>query len=126
MANWTPEGFIGQLFKTLGKHVPPPAGVKSPALWGTRERLTELFGDSASSIEARSRDFVFRYRSPEHWLEVFKTYYGPLLKAFATLDAPAQAKLTADVMDLVRRFNRSGDDSMVVPSEYLEIVITRR
>src|SRR6187455_925110 len=83
MANWTPEGFIGQLFKTLGKHLPPPAGVKSPALWGTRSRLDEMFG-KAGEIDAQPRMFVFRYRSPEHWLEVFKTFYGPMLKAFAT------------------------------------------
>ena len=77
LANWTPEGFIGQLFKTIGKHVPPPAGVKSPALWGTRARVAELFGTASASIKAEPRNFVFRYRSPEHWLEVFKTYYGP-------------------------------------------------
>jgi SAM-dependent methyltransferase len=126
LANWTPDGFIGQLFKTLGKHVAPPAGVQSPALWGTRERISELFGPHAASIDARPRDFVFRYRSPEHCLEIFKTYYGPMLKAFAALEAPAQAMLASDVMALIGRFNRSGDASMVVPGEYLEIVITRR
>jgi ubiquinone/menaquinone biosynthesis C-methylase UbiE len=126
LANWTPDGFIGQLFKTIGKHVPPPAGIKSPALWGTRERLAELFGPQAVSIAAQSRNFVFRYRSPEHWLEVFKTYYGPLLKAFAPLEPAAQAALAADVMALIGRFNRSDDASMVVPSEYLEVVIHRR
>ena len=87
LANWTPDGFIGQLFKTIGKHMPPPAGAKSPALWGTRARIAELFEPHAPSIEAAQRNFVFRYRSPEHWLEVFKTYYGPLLKTFAALDA---------------------------------------
>lgn len=126
LANWTPEGFIGQLFKAIGKHVAPPAGVKSPALWGTRERIAELFGPHASSIDVRSRNFVFRFRSPEHWLVIFKTYYGPMLKAFAQLEAPARAALNADVTALIDRFNRSGDRSMVVPSEYVEIVITRR
>ena len=87
LANWTPEGFIGQLFKTIGKHVPPPAGAKSPALWGTRARIAELFEPHATSIKSAQRNFVFRYRSPEHWLEVFKTYYGPVLKAFAALAA---------------------------------------
>ena len=125
MANWTPEGFIGQLFKTIGKHVPPPVGAKSPALWGTRARITELFDAHASSIKMAQRSFVFRYRSPQHWLEVFKTYYGPMLKAFAALEPAKQAALRNDVMALVTRFNRSGDGSMVVPSEYLEIVITR-
>ena len=87
LANWTPEGFIGQVFKTLGKYLPPPAGVKSPALWGTRERLSELFGAGALTVKAEPRNFVFRYRSPQHFLDLFKTYYGPMLKAFAALDA---------------------------------------
>ncbi|NMK45252.1 class I SAM-dependent methyltransferase [Achromobacter sp. Bel] len=126
MANWTPEGFIGQIFKTLGKHLPPPAGVKSPALWGTRARIDEMFGGHASAIQAEPRHFVFRYRSPEHWLQVFKTYYGPLLKAFSALEPTAQAALESDLIAQIDRFNRSGDAGMVVPSEYLEIVITRR
>ncbi len=126
LANWTPEGFIGQLFKTLGQHMPPPAGVKSPAMWGKRERLTELFGSSASAIKAEPRVFSFRYRSPLHFLDVFRNYYGPLLKAFDALDASKQAALHADVMNLIARFNRSGDSTMVVPSEYLEVVITKR
>ena len=126
LANWTPEGFIGQLFKTIGKHLPPPAGVKSPALWGTRARLDELFGSQAAAIEAKPRHFVFRYRSPAHGLEVFKTFYGPVLKAFAALEPAAQAALSDELTALVGRFNRSGDEGMVVPSEYLEIVVTRR
>jgi ubiquinone/menaquinone biosynthesis C-methylase UbiE len=126
MANWTPEGFIGQIFKTIGKHLPPPAGVKSPALWGTRARIDEMFGSHASAIQAEPRHFVFRYRSPEHWLQVFKTYYGPLLKAFAALEPAAQAALESDLIAQIDRFNRSGDAGMVVPSEYLEIVITRQ
>ncbi len=124
LANWTPEGFIGQLFKRIGKHV-PPTGAKSPALWGTRARMAELFDPHASSIISAQRDFVFRYRSPEHWLEIFSTYYGPLLKAFDMLARPAQSALERDLMDLIGQFNRSGDRSMVVPSEYLEVVITR-
>ena len=126
LANWTPEGFIGQLFKTIGKHVPPPAGAKSPAIWGTRARIGELFEPHASSIKAETRNFVFRYRSADHWLEIFKTYYGPVLKAFAALAPTAQSALESDIRTLIGQFNRSGDDSMVVPSEYLEIVITRR
>jgi ubiquinone/menaquinone biosynthesis C-methylase UbiE len=126
LANWTPDGFIGQLFKTIGKHLPPPAGVKSPALWGTGARMTELFGAQAGSIQLEQRNFVFRYRSAQHWLEVFKTYYGPLLKTFAALDPEAQTALTDDLFSLIRRFNRSADTTMVVPSEYLEIVITKR
>ena len=125
MANWTPEGFIGQLFKTLGKHLPPPAGVKSPALWGTRARLDEMFG-KAGEIDAQPRMFVFRYRSPEHWLEVFKTFYGPMLKAFAALDAAKQDALRNDLLALVRQFNRATDGTVAVRSEYLEVVITKR
>jgi ubiquinone/menaquinone biosynthesis C-methylase UbiE len=126
LANWTPDGFIGQLFKTIGKHLPPPTGVKSPALWGTRARLAELFEPHASSIEAPTRHFVFRYRSPEHWLEIFRTYYGPVLKAFAALSEPAQAALERDLIALVGRFNKASDGAMAVPSEYLEAVITVR
>jgi len=125
LANWTPEGFIGQVFKAIGKHLPPPAGVKSPALWGTRARIAELFEPHAVSIKSSQRSFVFRYRSPEHWLEVFKGYYGPLLKTFAALPPAGQAALRRDLMALVGQFNRSGDASLVLPSEYLEIVITR-
>jgi ubiquinone/menaquinone biosynthesis C-methylase UbiE len=125
LANWTPEGFIGQLFKTIGKHVPPPPGARSPALWGSRDRLGELFAQDADSVKSAQRHFVFRYRSPLHWLEVFKTYYGPVLKTFAALAPEAQAALQRDLVDLVAQFNRSGDGTMVVPGEYLEIVITR-
>jgi ubiquinone/menaquinone biosynthesis C-methylase UbiE len=125
MANWTPEGFIGQLFKTIGKHMPPPPGAKSPALWGTRARINEMFEPHASSIKSAQRNFVFRYHSAEHWLEVFKTYYGPVLKTFAALDPAKQSALESDLKALIAQFNRSGDSTMVVPSEYLEIVITR-
>lgn len=125
LANWTPEGFIGQLFKTIGRHRPPPAGAKSPALWGTRPRLAELFEAKTRSVKAAERHFVFRYRSPEHWLDVFRNYYGPTLKAFAALDAPAQVALERDLLALIDQFNRSGDGTMVVPSEYLEVVVTR-
>ena len=124
MANWTPDGFIGQLFKTLGKHVAPPAGVKSPALWGTKARLDELFKGHAVGTEQRA--FVFRYRSAQHFLDVFRTYYGPVLKAFAALEASAQAALERDIIALIGQFNRSGDGTMVVPSDYLEVVIVRR
>jgi ubiquinone/menaquinone biosynthesis C-methylase UbiE len=126
LANWTPEGFIGQLFKTLGKYLPPPAGVKSPALWGTQARITEMFGAAAASIKIEPRNFVFRYRLPQHFLEVFKTYYGPMLKAFAALDEAGQRGLENDLLALIGRMNRAEDGTMVVPSEYLEIVITKR
>lgn len=126
LANWTPDGFIGQLFKTIGKHVPPPAGIESPALWGTTARIDELFAAQASHIRAEPRHFVFRYRSPAHWLEVFRSWYGPVLKAFAALEPAAQARLEADLMALMGRYNRAEDGTMVAPSEYLEIVVNKR
>jgi ubiquinone/menaquinone biosynthesis C-methylase UbiE len=126
LANWTPDGFIGQLFKTLGKYLPPPAGAKSPALWGTKARIDEMFGAQASNIQATRRHFTFRYRSPEHFIDIFKTYYGPVLKAFAALDAAKQDGLKRDVVALIATMNRSNDETMVVPSEYLEVVVTRR
>jgi ubiquinone/menaquinone biosynthesis C-methylase UbiE len=126
MANWTPDGFIGQLFRTIGAYVPPPAGARSPAAWGLRERISELFYAHSISIETARRHFTFRYRSAQHWIEVFRTYYGPVLKAFAALDPAGQAALERDLAALIATFNRSGDTTMVVPSEYLEIVIRRR
>jgi SAM-dependent methyltransferase len=126
LANWTPEGFVGQLFKTIGKYLPPPAGVKSPAAWGTRGRLAELFGPAAISIQAESRNFNLRYRSAEHFVDVFKTYYGPMLKAFAALDQAGQNGLREDLYALIARMNRANDGTMVVQSEYLEVVVTKR
>lgn len=126
LANWTPEGFIGQLFRTIGKYLPPAAGLKSPALWGTEVRLAELFGAGAAAIESRPRHYVFRFRSPAHWLEVFRTYYGPVHKAFAALDAEKQAALASDLTALMERSNRSGDATLVLPGEYAEVVVTRR
>ncbi len=126
LANWTPDGFIGQLFKAIGRHLPPPPGVASPALWGTAARIEAMFGRHAAAIKIDKRAFVFRYASAQHWLDVFRGYYGPLLKAFAALDQDAKAALERDVIELVGLFNRSGDEAMVVPSDYLEIVITRR
>jgi SAM-dependent methyltransferase len=126
LANWTPESFIGRLFKTIGRYVPPPAGVKSPALWGTRARLEELFGRSAKAIHATSRNFTFRYRSPEHWVEVFRTWYGPTNRTFAALDAARQAEFTRDILELIAHENRAEDGTMVLPAEYLEVVIERK
>jgi ubiquinone/menaquinone biosynthesis C-methylase UbiE len=126
LANWTPEGFIGQVFKTLGKHLPPPAGARSPALWGTHGRLKEMFGSGAATIKGEPRDFVFRYRSPEHFLDLFKTYYGPMLKAFAALDAAKQTELYNDLHALIVRLNKATDGTMVLPAEYLQVIVTKR
>jgi ubiquinone/menaquinone biosynthesis C-methylase UbiE len=126
LANWTPDGFIGQVFKTLGKYLPPPAGVKSPALWGTRGRLVELFGSTNLSIQTEPRNFNFRYRSAGHFLEILRTYYGPVLKAFAALDEDKQRGLKEDLHALIARMNKANDGTMVVPSEYLEVVINKQ
>jgi ubiquinone/menaquinone biosynthesis C-methylase UbiE len=126
LANWTPEGFIGQVFRTLGKYLPPPSGAKSPALWGTEARIKEMFGASASAIHAERRHFVFRYRSAEHFMDIFKSYYGPILKAFAALNADNQQKLQQDLMALIGTMNRADDGTMIVPSEYLEVVVVKR
>lgn len=126
LANWTPEGFIGHLFRTIGKHVPPPAGVKPPSAWGTEARLQELFGDEISQLTTNRRMFVFRYRSAQHFMDVFRTYYGPTLKAFAALDAAGQTALANDLMELLERFNQGGSETLSIPSEYLEVVATRR
>ena len=125
LANWTPNGFIGHVFKTLGKYLPPPPGARSPALWGTETRLAEMFG-ATGAIASEPRDFVFRYRSPEHFLDVFRTYYGPMLKAFDALDATNQQRLRGDLLELIASLNRADDGAMVVPSAYLEVVITKR
>ena len=126
LANWTPESFIGQVFKTIGTYIPPAPGVKSPALWGTKARLEELFGKTAREIRTTSREFAFRYRSPAHWIEVFRTYYGPMNKTFGALDAEKQTRFTEDLLALMETRNRSGDRTLVLPSEYLEVVIERK
>lgn len=124
LANWTPEGFIGQLFKTIGKYVPQPA-LPSPLRWGTRDGLEELFGTSVRAIRSERDNFVFRYRSPAQWIEVFRTYYGPVNKAYAALTPDDQSALTHDIMTLIARGNRSGDAGVVLPAEYLQVVIER-
>jgi len=123
LANWTPASFVGELFKLMGRYVPPAAGMKSPALWGTEARLNELFGERLDAIAIERRDFVFRYRNAAHWLEVFRTFYGPMHKAFGALDAAQQEGLAADLIALAERFNRATDGTLVAPSEYLEVVI---
>ena len=125
MANWTPEGFIGRLFKVIGAHLPPPQGLKSPALWGTESHLAELFGTRVAQIRCVRRQFNFRYRSAAHWVQVFRDYYGPTLKAFAALDAAGKQALERDILALLAQLNTAGATSLVVPGEYLEIVITK-
>lgn len=126
LANWTPTGFAGQMFRVVGQHVAPPAGIRPPSAWGTRERLSELFGADAAEIRAETRSFTMRFRSPEHWLETFRTWFGPMITAYSRLDAQGQAALTNDLLQLARAHDRGAGHGMVAPSEYLEIVITRR
>jgi SAM-dependent methyltransferase len=125
LANWTPGGFIGRLFKVIGAHVPPPAGVQSPSLWGTEPHIVELFGVKATQIRCERRLFIFRYRSAAHWVQVFRDLYGPMHKAFGALDNDGAQSLERAIMALLDELNVGGPDSLVVPGEYLEIVITR-
>jgi ubiquinone/menaquinone biosynthesis C-methylase UbiE len=124
MANWTPAGFIGRLFKVIGAHLPPPAGLQSPALWGSKDHLAALF-PQAADIACTPRLFNFRYRSAAHWVQVFRDYYGPTHKAFAALDATRGAALEADIVALLEELNVGGPESLVVPGEYLEVVIVK-
>ena len=124
LASWTPSGFLGQLFRVVAAYVPPMPGVRSPLLWGTEGHIQHLF-QGAGRIVHTPRHFAFRYRSPEHWVEVFRTYYGPVHKAFAALDAEKRAALEADLIALLRQSDRGGSSGLVVPAEYLETVITR-
>jgi len=124
LASWTPEGFLGDLFRLVARHVPPIPGVRSPLLWGTDAHIQELFG-SAASIRHTRRNFAFRYRSPEHWVEIFRTFYGPVHKAFAALTADGQAALEGELIALLRKADRGGDAGLVVLAEYLETIITR-
>ena len=126
LANWTPESLVGRMFKVLGRHVPPPAGVQPPALWGVKSHVAGLFGERATSITATERVFNFRYRSAAHFIDVFRTWYGPVHKAFVALPSDRAAALEHDLAELLDSANRSTSRSLVVPSEYLEIVVTRR
>jgi ubiquinone/menaquinone biosynthesis C-methylase UbiE len=125
LANWTPASFVGQVFKIIGKYVPPAPGVKSPALWGDKAHLDAMFA-AKGTIRGESKTFAFRYRSPQHWLEIFRTYYGPVLKAFAAIDPEAREALQADLYALLDEVNRAEDGTLVAPSEYLEVVITKK
>ena len=126
LANWTPESLIGQMFKVLGRRLPPPPGVQPPSLWGVESHLRTLFGSEAAAIQVTPREFNFRYRSPAHFVEVFRTWYGPVHKAFAALPAADAEGLAADLTDLLARENRGGASTLRVPSAYLEVVVTRR
>ncbi len=125
LANWTSSGFIGDMFRAIGRNVPPPTGLKPPALWGTEERLRELFSGRVASLQTIRRSFLFRYRSPQHWLDVFRDYYGPMLEAFESLDAAGQERLASDLLEVAHRFNQSGDETFVAPGEYLDVLAVK-
>jgi SAM-dependent methyltransferase len=125
IANWTPAGFIGQLFKVIGTHVPPPAGLQPPPLWGSEAHIAELFGTQVAQMHCEKRHFNFRYQSAAHFVHVFREYYGPTHKAFAALDVAGRQALERDMTALVDRLNVAGGSSLVVASEYLEVVITK-
>jgi ubiquinone/menaquinone biosynthesis C-methylase UbiE len=124
LASWTPSSFVGQIFKTIGKYVPPPAGLTPPSAWGTEERLHELF-PQISHMKSKTCTVDMRYLSPTHWLEIFRTYYGPMNRTYAALDTTGQAALTEDLMELIDSLNRADDGTLILPSEYLEVVITK-
>jgi SAM-dependent methyltransferase len=125
LANWTPAGFIGEVFKTLGRHVAPPIGLSSPARWGTESWISQTFGPQARAIAVEHRAFVFRYDSPERFIDVFRAFYGPIHKAFLALAPNGQTALFADLLDTIARFNTVSDGSMRVPSDYAQVVITK-
>jgi len=126
MANWTPEGYVGALFRTTGRHLPPPPGLPSAMRWGDEATVRELLGDGVGELRAARRICVQRYPSPSFYVDFFRTHYGPTLKAFAALDALGQGRLAGDLEALVREHNRSRDHTVVIHSEYLEVVATRR
>jgi ubiquinone/menaquinone biosynthesis C-methylase UbiE len=125
LASWTPEGFVGALFGVAGSFVPSPAGLRSPMAWGTEPRLVELFGPGATDIRTERKLCMFRYESAEHWVDFFRTYYGPTYRAFAALEHPRQHAFHEALASLARKWNRSERGALVVPAEYLEVVITR-
>jgi SAM-dependent methyltransferase len=125
LANWTPDGFVGELFGVVGRFVPPPAGIAPPAAWGTETRLVELFGPKAADIRVQRKQFVFRFLSAEHWIDFFRAYYGPVHRAFASLERPGQRALHEALIDLLEKYDRGDGNGLVVPSDYLEVVIRR-
>jgi SAM-dependent methyltransferase len=126
LANWTPDGFIGELFRIVGKYAPPPAGVRPPTLWGTKERLGELFGDGVVALNTNRRDFIWRARTADRWVEILRAWYGPTNRAFAAQDAAGQEALAAEIRNLVHRYNRATDGTVIAAGDYLEVVAIRQ
>ncbi|MCC7448686.1 MAG: class I SAM-dependent methyltransferase [Anaerolineae bacterium] len=126
MANWVPDSLIGEVFRIVGKYTPPPAGVKPAALWGTEARLNELFGGGADSLHVTRRSHIFRFYSAQHWIEVFSTYYGPIVKAFGAQDSASKKNLAQDLTDALNRYNRASDGTLVAQADYAEVIIRKR
>jgi ubiquinone/menaquinone biosynthesis C-methylase UbiE len=127
LASWTPDGFIGQMFGVIRAHVPGPAGLQSPMLWGNEEHLVQIYGDAVADIASVTKVQTFRHTSPEEFVEFFRRWYGPTLAAFAALDESGRKSLATGLADLAREWDRNKDGgSICLPSEYLETVITLR
>jgi ubiquinone/menaquinone biosynthesis C-methylase UbiE len=125
MANWTPDGDVGKMFMTLAKHAPPPPGVQSPLAWGTEDHLREVFGDGISDLRLERRVSRQTYRSPEHWLDFFRTYFGPTKMAFERVGAEGEEALAADMVAFLEQSNLAGERALVMEPEYLQVIATR-
>ena len=126
LANWTPAGFVGEMFRTVAAHVPPPTGLRPPGLWGTEDHLRQLLGNAVSDVTVTRREFVFRFRSAAEFVEVFRDYYGPVRKAFDALDENGRDRLSADLAELADRHDRESGPSIALPSEYVEAIAVVR
>jgi ubiquinone/menaquinone biosynthesis C-methylase UbiE len=126
LASWTPDSLVGEMFKTIGRYAPPPAGLRSPMLWGTESRLAELFGDRVEWVSLARRTFYFCYHSPEHFSEWFRHYYGPITRLAGSLDEDTAARFAADLAEVPRAFNRAEDGTVLAAGDYLEAVGVRR
>ena len=125
MGNWTPEGVTGSMFQISSKHAPPPPGAPSPLAWGKEETLKEMLGDEVSSLDVKRKQCIFRFKSPEHWLEVFRTYFGPVKMAFERVGPDGEEALAADLRQMLEDANDAGDRGLRFGGEYLEVVATR-
>ena len=126
MANWVPDSFVGEQFRMMSGYLPTPPNLKSPMLWGREDRLRELFGAKISSLKTIRKTFVFRFLSAEHWLEFHQTHFGPMVKTLELLKDAEREKLSRELLALVKRHNRSGDETAIIPSDYLEVVAVKR
>ncbi|MDX6600932.1 MAG: hypothetical protein QOF13_134 [Solirubrobacterales bacterium] len=125
MANWVPDGGVGKMFMTIAKHAPPPPGVSSPLLWGTEDHLREVFGDGVSDLRVDRRKSRQTFRSADHFLEFFRTYFGPTKVAYERVGPDGEAALTADMKAYLEEYNTAGDRALVLEPEYLQVIAQR-